>query len=118
MNKKYQNAAQRLHEFVSDDSALTDAEVRAELQAQGVDVEGFLARLAIDSGITAAESSKQPSTSERLRALASRAGSKMKKLLGDAGNVSALPGASVAYGRKGKPASKNDKNNGSSKRRK
>src|SRR5437867_4503147 len=118
MNKKYQNAARKLHEFVSDDSSLTDTEVRAELQSQGVDVEGFLARLASDSGIKSAETAKQPSASERLRALANRAGTQMKKLLRDAGNVSALPGASVAYGRKGKPASKNGKKNGSSKRRK
>jgi len=118
MNKKYQNAARKLHEFVSDDSALTDAEVRAELQSEGVDVEGFLARLASDSGIAPTESAIQPSATERLRALANRAGTKMKKLLGDAGNVSALPGASVAYGRKGKPASKSGKNNNSSKRRK
>jgi hypothetical protein len=117
MNKKYQNAAQKLHKFVCDDSALTDAEVREELKTQGVDVTAFLARLETESGLAAAQPARLPSASERLRALASRAGDKMKTLLGQAGSVSTLPGASVAYGRKGKSQA-NNKKVGSPKRRK
>ena len=118
MNKKYQNAAQQLHKFVSDDSAFTDAEIREELKAQGIDVDGFLARLETESGLAAPQPAKLPSTSERLHALASRAGDRMKKLLGEVGSISALPDAPVAYGRKGKPTANNKKINGSSKRRK
>jgi hypothetical protein len=118
MNKKYQYATQKLHKFVSDDLTLTDAEVREELEAQGVDVTAFLARLETESVLAAAQPAKLPSASERLRALASRAGDKMKTLLGQAGSVSTLPGASVAYGRKGKSQANNKKVNGSPKRRK
>ena len=43
MNKHYQNAAQRLHKFAADDADCTEAELRAELTAQGVNAEAFLA---------------------------------------------------------------------------
>lgn len=115
MSGKYQSAAQKLHKFASDDAALTDAEVCEELKAHGVDVAGFLSRLETESALATSKSAKSPSVSERLRTLASRAGNKMKSLLGEVGSVTALPGASVAYGRKGKSKANN---NNSQKRRK
>ena len=118
MNKKYQSAAQKLHDFVSDDSSLSDTDVREILNADGVNVTGFLARLGEESGLAAAQKSKQPSASERLRALANRAGDGMKKLLGEAGGMSTIPNASVVYGRKGNSRANTKKGNRASKRNK
>ena len=100
MNKHYQNAAQRLHKFAADDADCTEAELRAELSAQGVNVEAFLARLNQESGIKpSTATAKKPTASERLRAIASRAGDKVKGLLGElnTGDGSNMPAA--AYGR-------------------
>lgn len=102
MNKHFQNAAQRLHKFAAEGVECTKAELRAELQAQGVNVEAFLARLGQEAGIkSSAAAAKKPTASERLRALASRAGSKVKGLLSDlnADDAATLPAA--AYGRSG-----------------
>lgn len=103
MNKHFQNAAQRLHKFAAEGAECTESELRAELQAQGVNVEAFLARLGQEVGITSsAATAKKPTASERLRALASRAGSKVKGLLSDlnADDAATLPAA--AYGRSGR----------------
>ena len=100
MNKHYQNAAQRLHKFVADDADCTEAELRAELTAQGVTVEAFLARLGQESSIKPSTvTAKKPTASERLRALASRAGNKVKGILGElnAGDAANMP--ATAYGR-------------------
>lgn len=100
MNKHYQNAAQRLHKFAADDADCTEAELRAELSAQGVNVEAFLARLSQESGIKpSTATAKKPTASERLRAIASRAGEKVKGLLGElnTGDGANMPAA--AYGR-------------------
>lgn len=100
MNKHYQNAAQRLHKFAADDADCTEAELRAELSAQGVNVEAFLARMGQESGIKPSTvTAKKPTASERLRAIASRAGDKVKGLLGElnTGDGANLPAA--AYGR-------------------
>ena len=100
MNKHYQNAAQRLHKFVADDADCTEAEFRAELTAQGVNAEAFLARLGQESGIRPSTVvAKKPTASERLRAIASRAGNKVKGFLGElnAGDATDIPIA--AYGR-------------------
>lgn len=100
MNKHYQNAAQRLHKFVADDADCTEAELRAEFSAQGVNVEAFLARLSQESGIKPSiVTAKKPTASERLRAIASRAGEKVKGLLGElnTGDGANMPAA--AYGR-------------------
>ena len=100
MNKHYQNAAQRLHKFAADDADCTEAELRAELSAQGVNVEAFLARLSQESGIKPSTvTAKKPTASERLRAIASRAGEKVKGLLGElnTGDGANMPAA--AYGR-------------------
>ena len=100
MNKHYQNAAQRLHKFAGDDADCTEAELRAELTAQGVNVEGYLARLGQESGIKPSTvTTKKPTASERLRAIASRAGDKVKGFLGElnTGDVTNMPAA--AYGR-------------------
>ena len=100
MNKHYQNAAQRLHKFAADDADCTEAELRAELSAQGVNVETFLARLGQESGIKPSTvAAKKPTASERLRAIASRAGDKVKGLLGElnTGDGANMPAA--AYGR-------------------
>jgi hypothetical protein len=100
MNKHYQNAAQRLHKFAADDADCTEAEFRAELTAQGVNVEAFLARLGQESGIKPSTvTAKKPTASERLRAIASRAGDKVKGLLGElnTGDGANMPAA--AYGR-------------------
>lgn len=100
MNKHYQNAAQRLHKFAADDADCTEAELRAELSAQGVNVEAFLARLAKESDITlSTATTKKPTASERLRAIVSRAGDKVKGFLGElnTGDGANMPAA--AYGR-------------------
>jgi len=100
MNKHYQNAAQRLHKFAADDADCTEAELRAELSAQGVNVEAFLARLGKEAGIQpSVVTAKKPTASERLRALANRAGNKVKGILGElnAGDGANMPAA--AYGR-------------------
>jgi hypothetical protein len=73
MNKHYQNAAQRLHKFATDGVDGTEAELRAELTAQGVNTDAFLARLGQELGIQPSTlTAKKPTASERLRALASR----------------------------------------------
>lgn len=100
MNKHYQNAAQRLHKFAADDADCTEAELRAELSAQGVNVEAFLARLGQETGIKpSSATAKKPTASERLRAIAERAGNKVKGILGElnAGDGANMPAA--AYGR-------------------
>ena len=100
MNKHYQNAAQRLHKFATDGVDGTEAELRAELTAQGVNTAAFLARLGQESGIQPSTvKAKKPTASERLRALASRAGNKVKGVLGElnAGDAADMPVA--AYGR-------------------
>lgn len=103
MNKHYQNAAQRLHKFAADDADCTEAELRAELSAQGVNVEAFLARLGQESGIKPSTAiAKKPTASERLRVIASRAGEKVKGFLGElnTGDGANMPAA--AYGRSGR----------------
>lgn len=103
MNKHYQNAAQRLHKFVADDADCTEAELRTELTAQGVNAETFLARLAQESGIkSSTPTTKKPTASERLRALASRAGSKVKGILGELNTGDATDMPAAAYGRSGR----------------
>jgi hypothetical protein len=116
MNKNHQNAAQQLHKFLSGDSDLSDVEIRNSLKSEGVDVENFLARLAKDAAIPAElPAVKQPSASERLRALANRAGSGVKKLLGDSASQD-FGGTAPAFGRSGKAKSKKTRQN--SKRKK
>ena len=106
MNKNYQSAAQQLHKFVSGDCDLTDAEIRESLKAEGVDTDSFLARLAREAGIPAEQpKAKQPTASEKLRALANRAGTGMKKLLGDSA-VGEFGAPAGAFGRSGKPRRK------------
>ena len=102
MNKHHQNAALRLHEFAAEGREANEAELRTELESQGVDVDAFLARLGSTAGIEAqAPSVKKPTAAERLRALASQAGTKVKNLLGDVNPDGAgLPAA--AYGRTGR----------------
>lgn len=102
MNKHYQSAAQRLHEFAAEAADCTEAELRAELTAHGGNVEAFLARLGHEAGIKAETlPAKKPSAAEQLRALASQAGSKVKDLLGDMNpDEAGLPAA--AYGRTGR----------------
>ncbi len=104
MNKHHQDAALRLHEFAAENREATETELRAELESQGVDVDAFLARLGSAAGIEAqAIAAKKPTAAERLRALASQAGTKVKKLLGDVNPDGAgLPVA--AYGRTGRQA--------------
>lgn len=103
MNKHYQNAAQRLHKFAAEGADCTETELRAELEAQGVNAEAFLARLGKEAGIQASVvTAKKPTASERLRALANRAGNKVKGVLGElnAGDAADMPVA--AYGRSGR----------------
>lgn len=100
MNKHYQSAAQRLHKFVAENADCTEPELRAELTAQGVNVEAYLARLGQESGIKPSTvTTKKPTASERLRAIASRAGDKVKGFLGElnTGDGANMPAA--AYGR-------------------
>jgi hypothetical protein len=100
MNKHYQNAAQRLHKFAADDVDCTEAELRTELSAQGVNVEAFLSRLGQKVGIKSLTATvKKPTASERLRVIASRAGDKVRGFLGElnAGDGANMPAA--AYGR-------------------
>ena len=105
MSDKYQSAAHRLHNFVSDDADLTDAEIKECLKADGVDVGNFLSRLGKISG----RSAKVPTASERLREMAGRASKRVKKLLGEGSTVAQIPTPSVAYGRKGKGSDRNKK---------
>ena len=114
MDNKYQSAAQRLHKFLSDDADLSDAEIKECLKTEGVDVRRFLIRLGKASG----RAERQPTAAERLRSLASRAGSRVKALLGEDSTVAQMPGPSVAYGRKGKGAEREKKSSPSSKRTK
>ena len=102
MKKHHQNAALRLHEFAAENREVNETELRAELEGQGVDVNAFLAQLGSAAGIEAqALSVKKPTAAERLRALASQAGTKVKNLLGDVNPDGAgLPAA--AYGRSGR----------------
>lgn len=97
MKNKYQTAAQKLHNFISEDADLTDAEVVECLKAEGVNVQHFLERLGKVSG----RAVKQPTTTERLRALANRAGSRVKTLFAGEDNVASFPHG-MAYGRQGK----------------
>lgn len=114
MKNKYQSAAQKLHKFVTEDADLSDAEAMECLKADGVDVQRFLVRLGKASGRVA----KQPTTTEKLRAIASRAGNGVKKLFGEEGTIAQIPGASVAYGRTGKKNGDRKKNSSSDKRSK
>jgi hypothetical protein len=104
MNKHHQDAASRLHEFAAENRDVTETELRAELESQGVNVDAFLARLGSAAGIEAqATPAKRPTAAERLRALASQAGNKVKTLLGDRDtDGTGLPAA--AYGRTGRQA--------------
>jgi len=100
MNKHYQNAAQRLHKFAADDVDCTESELRAELTAQGVNVEAFLARLGQESASKQSTGTvKKPTASERLRAIASRAGGKVKGFLGEFGTGDSSNMPAAAYGR-------------------
>lgn len=114
MSDKYQTAAHRLHKFVSDDADLSDAEIKECLKAEGVDVGRFLMRLGKVSGRVA----KVPTATERLREMANRAGTRVKKLLGEGSTVAQIPSPSVAYGRKGKSSDGNKKSPPSPKRTK
>lgn len=112
MNKHYQNAAQRLHNFAANGVDCTEAELRSELTSQGVNVEAFLARLGQESGLKSSTATfKKPTASERLRALANRAGGKVKGLLGELslGDTADMP--ATAYGRSGR---RNKRTRGSS----
>jgi tetratricopeptide (TPR) repeat protein len=51
MKKNYQEAAQQLCEFVMEGAGLTKAELRAELETEGVKVDEFLAKFAKAAGI-------------------------------------------------------------------
>ena len=100
MNKHYQSAAQRLHKFASDGVNCTETELRAELTAQGVNTDAFLARLGQESGIQPSTvKAKKPTASERLRAIANRAGSKVKGLLSELNTDDAVDMPVAAYGR-------------------
>ena len=99
MNKHYQSAAQRLHEFATEGADCTEAELRVELEAQGVNVETFFARLGREAGIKPA---KKPTASERLRAVASHAGDKMKGLLTGLNPSGTAEMPVAAYGRSGR----------------
>jgi hypothetical protein len=109
MNKHYQKAAQRLHNFAAEDNDASEMELRAELESQGVDVEAFLSRLASESGIEGKQpAGKRLATGERLRKLASKANSKLTSLL-EGLNADDQPGlASPAFGRSGRTAKKSD----------
>jgi len=89
-----------LHNFAADDADCTEVELCSELTSQGVNTEAFLTRLGQESGIKLSTViAKKPTASERLRALANRAGSKVKGLMGElnSGNAADMPVA--AYGR-------------------
>jgi hypothetical protein len=102
MNKNYQSAAQRLHKFATEDADCTETELRAELEAQGVSTEAFLARLEREAGIKpSVVTVKKPTAAERLRALANRAGNKVKRVLGEL-NPGAADMPAAAYGRSGR----------------
>lgn len=104
MNKHHQDAASRLHEFAAENRDVTETELRTELESQGVNVDAFLARLGSAAGIAAqALPAKKPTAAERLRALASQAGNRVKTLFGEVNPDGAgLPAA--AYGRTGRQA--------------
>ena len=100
MNKHFQNVAQRLHKFVAENADCTEAELRAELTAQGGNVEAYLARLGQESGIKPSTvTTKKPTASERLRAIANRAGDKVKGFLGELNTGDATNMPAAAYGR-------------------
>lgn len=102
MNKHYQNAAQRLHKFAAEDPGCTEMELRAELEAQGVSADAFLARLGQDAGIKPPTVvAKKPTASERLRVIANRAGDKVKGLLNGLNSDEAVDLPVAAYGRTG-----------------
>jgi hypothetical protein len=86
-----------------EDADYSEADLRAELATQGVNVETYLARLGQEAGIKpSAGTAKKPTASERLRALADRTGYKVKGLLSGLGadDVGDLP--ATAYGRSGR----------------
>ncbi|MDB6026421.1 MAG: hypothetical protein JWM68_2644 [Verrucomicrobiales bacterium] len=114
MKYKYQKAVRQLHKFVSENADFSDAEAMESLKAEGVNVQEFLARLGKASG----HAGKQQTTTEKLRAIANRAGSRVKKLFGEEGTVAQVPGASLAYGRTGKKGDQRKKNSSSDKRAK
>jgi hypothetical protein len=114
MSDKYQSAAHGLNKFVSEDADLTDTEIKECLKAEGVDVGRFLLRLGKVSGRVA----KVPTAAERLREMANRAGTRVKKLLGEGSTVAQVPSRSVAYGRKGKSSDRSKKSPPSPKRTK
>ena len=100
MNKHYQSAAQRLHKFAGEGADCTETELRAELTAQGVNVEAFLARLGQEAGIKPSTvTAKKPTASERLRAIANRTGDKVKNLLSGLNSNAAADIPVAAYGR-------------------
>ena len=118
MNKNYRNATQQLHKFVSGDSDLSDLEIRESLKSEGVDIEALLARLSSEAGIPAEQANaKQPTASEKLRALANRAGAGVRKLLREATNGE-LGTPAAAFGRSAKPRSARKKSSRNTKRRK
>lgn len=109
-----QSAAQRLHNFVSNDADLTDAEIVEHLKADGVDVRQFLTRLGKASG----RATKQPSASERLSALANRAKSRVKQLLAADSADTHIPVDALVYGRNGKSRTRNKKKSSPTNRKK
>lgn len=103
MNKHYQSAAQRLHKFAAEGADCTETELRAELAAQGVNVDTFLARLGQEVGIKLSTVvTKKPTASERLRAIANRAGAKVKYLMSELTPDDAADMPVAAYGRSGR----------------
>jgi hypothetical protein len=85
-----------------EDADHTEAELRAELAAQGVNVETFLTRLGQEAGIKPANvKAKKPTAAERLRALANRTESKVKGFLSGLNVNDAADMPAAAYGRSG-----------------
>src|SRR6266699_3745739 len=109
MNKHYQKAARRLHNFTAEDNDVPEMELRSELESQDVDVESFLNRLAAEAGIEGKHPvGKRLTTGERLRKLASRANSKAASLLQGL-NPHEQPGLPTpAFGRSGRTTKKSD----------
>lgn len=106
MNKNVHDIARRLHEFVADAGDVSEAELRAELEAEGVDVDRFLSRFAKVAGKTAASRNESPTLSQKVRALASRTRQEIQQFLGKGSGEAAVGLPAGAFARSARTGSR------------
>jgi len=71
-----------LHEFVAEAGDVSEADLRAELEAEGVNVDRFLARFSKAAGKAATSPAELTTLGQKVKALASRTRQEIQQFLG------------------------------------